>query len=75
MKIIRDSSAFTTIVLEEGDVLKVSSLKKNNENVIVKCLHSTLHIDEISTKKIHDLKNEERAIKTMEDYLREHEED
>lgn len=70
MKIIKDNDKKVTIVLEDDDILEISSLQCNSEKVIVKCLDSSLHIDELAVAKIKEKSLEEKEIKKMLDFLR-----
>ena len=69
MKIIDEKNQVKNIVLEDDDILEISTLKRNNETIIVKCLNGILHIEELTSKQIKDKKQEEEAIKAMKDYL------
>ncbi len=75
MRIIEEeNNKIKTIILEDGDTLEISTLKKNKEKVIVKCIDRTLHVDELSTNQIKNMKEEEIAIRTMKNYLSENKE-
>lgn len=75
MRIIEDKNKKKTIILDDGDTLEISSLKRNKEKIIVKCLNSTLHIDELTTHHIKNMNEEEIAIQAMKDYLDKTEDD
>ena len=72
MKIIDEEDKKVRIILEDDDILEISSLRSNNEKVIVKCLNSSLHIDELSVSKIKEKSLEEKEIKKMLEFLKKH---
>lgn len=71
MKIVNENKK-TSIVLEDRDILEVTTLNENHTKVIIKCLGGTLHLEEENVKKIEEQKEEEKAIKAMEEYLKKH---
>lgn len=71
MKIVNENKK-TSIVLEDRDILEVTTLNENHTKVIIKCLGSTLHLEEDNVKKLEEQKEEEKAIKAMEEYLKKH---
>ena len=75
MKQIRETNNKTTIVLEDGDTLEIIALKKNKDKLIVHCINSALHIDEVSLKEVEQLQNEKEAIRAMKKYLKEQDSD
>lgn len=70
MKIIKNAENQSTVILEDGDVLNVTSLQENGSKITIQCFDSILHVDEISMKEIENLKMEKEAIQAMEDYLK-----
>ncbi len=69
MKLINNDKQNWTVVLDEGDVLEVSSLQRNKEKVLIHCLNASLHIDELSTQDIKERSEEKKAIEVMEKFL------
>lgn len=65
MKII-DENKKTSIVMDNNEVLEVTTFNENRTKVTIKCLGNTLHLEE------NTITEEEIAIKAMEDYLKEH---
>ncbi len=72
MKQMKETDKITTIVLDDGDVLEIISLRKGNNRVVVKCLDSVLHIDELSLEEIEQMQKEKEEINKMDKYLEEH---
>ncbi len=68
MKIIQNKDKYVTIFLEDNDILEIRTIK-SKENFIVKCQNTTLHIDELSSKELNNIKQEKDSIKKMKDYL------
>ena len=75
MKQIKETEKLTTIIVEDGDVLEIMSLKKSTEKVVIKCLNSVLHIDEILIEDIKKMQMEKEEMKKMDEHLKEHEND
>ncbi len=73
MKQIKETDKKTTIVLEDGDVLEIVSLKGNNEKILIQCIHTSLHVDEIPLYEIEQLQEEKKAIEAMKNYLEKNE--
>lgn len=69
MKIINNSTNHAIVVLEDNDVLEVTSLKKNHEKLIIKNKNSVIHIDELTIKEINDITEEKENIESMKKYL------
>ena len=69
MKIINKAEKKINVVLEDGDVLEVSSLYGNKEHIFIECLDSKLHIEELSVSKIKEKSLEEKEIVKMSKYL------
>lgn len=68
MKIIENDKS-VTVIMEDNDVLEISTLRRNKEKVVVKCLDSVIHIDELTVNQIKEKSLEEENIKLMKDYL------
>lgn len=64
MKIINSN-----IILENGDELIISMID-GGLKTIAKCVNNMIHIDDISLERIKEIKEENEAIKIMEDYLK-----
>lgn len=75
MKQMKESNHKTTIVLEDNDILEILTLKKNKDKIIVHCINSALHVDEVPMEELEHLKEEKKAIQEMKKYLENHEED
>lgn len=69
MKIITKKTK-NSIIMENHDILEVTSLEKQHIKIILKCLDGTLFIEEKMTKEL-EYTEEEKAIKTMQEYLKE----
>lgn len=69
MRIVKENKSASIIVLEEGDILEISSLCGNNEQIVVKCLNSSLHVDELTINQIKEKSLEEQEIEKMKKYL------
>lgn len=74
MKQIKETDKKTTLVLEEGDILEILTLKGNKDKLIVKCIHTALHVDEIPVKDLEQIGEEKKAIRAMKEYLEKNEE-
>lgn len=59
------------IVLEDKDILIVSSMKGNKIKLRISCIAGSLQIDDVPVEKIQNLKEEEKAIQAMKKYKRE----
>lgn len=66
MKIINEKKK-TNIVMENKETLEVTTLNGNHIKLTIKCLGGTLHLEE------NTITEEEKAIKTMEEYLKKEE--
>ena len=69
MKIVNESKK-TSIVLEDKDILEVTILNENHTKITIKCLGSTLHLEEENIKILEEQKEEKKAIKAMKEYLK-----
>lgn len=69
MKIVNESKK-TSIVLEDKDILEVTTLNANHTKITIKCLGGTLHLEEENGKILEEQKEEEKAIKAMKEYLK-----
>lgn len=69
MKIINNSTNHAIVVLEDNDILEVTSLKKNHEKLIIKNKNSVIHIDELTIQEINDITEEKENIESMKKYL------
>ena len=69
MRIIKKDISNIKIVLEENDVLEVSTLYGNRESLFIKCLDLSLHIDELAISKIKEKCVEEKEINKMKKFL------
>ncbi len=69
MKILNNNENNVEIILDENDILDISTLKRNKEHIIVKCLNSSIHVDELTIKQIKKKSIEENEIKKMESIL------
>lgn len=69
MKLIKGNP--NEVILEEEDLLIVSSLKRNKRKLSISVKNGALAIDDIPFKKIELIKEEEHAIKALEDYQKE----
>lgn len=56
MKII-DNETKATVVLQDGDVLIIQTMKRNVLQIEIKCVDGILIIDEMVIKKNKDIKN------------------
>lgn len=63
MKIINENQR-TNIVLDNHDVLEVTTLNGNNIKITIKCLGGKLFLEE------NIVTEEEKAIKAMQEYLK-----
>lgn len=70
MRIIQENDKKVIIILDEDETLEISSLNGNKEHFVVKCLNSSLHIDELNIKAIKEKSLEEKEIKKMENFLK-----
>lgn len=66
MKIIEGSKK--EIILDDGDLLTVSALKGNKTKLIISAKDGILEVDDIPVKKIEQIREEENAIKAMEEF-------
>ena len=71
MKIVTEDKNKALIVLEENDILEISSLCGNNEHLLIKCLNSSLHVDELTISQIKEKSLEEKEIEKMKKILTE----
>ncbi len=67
MKIIKEKDK-TQFVLENKDVVEITSLYKKHIKLTIKCLGNTLHIEE-NLMNLENLGEEEKAIQVMKNYL------
>ncbi len=70
MKIINNTNNNIEIILDDGDVLDISTLRHNKEHLIVKCINSSIHIDELAANQIKKKVLEEKEIKKMQNLLK-----
>lgn len=57
------------IILEEGEQIEIASLKGNNTVILISFKNGSFHIDDVAVEKINKIKEEDQAIKIMQDYL------
>lgn len=70
MKILETVDKKAIIILDENEELEISTLKKNKEKVVIKCIDSTLHVDELSIEHLKKSGEEKKAIEAMQKFLR-----
>ena len=70
MKIIEEKDKVQAI-LSEGDKLEVSSSKK--EKLLITLLDGELQVENLNLKTILEKSEEEKAIKAMQDYMKDEE--
>lgn len=68
MKTIKENGNMTTIILEDDDELEIVSLKRNKGKLVIKCINSILHIEEINKNDFFD--EEQKSIEAMKKYLK-----
>jgi len=69
MKIISRDEMHMTVILDDNDFLEVISLKNNNDKIVLKCVNSVIHIDEIPIHKINEKILDEKETKKIKKYL------
>ncbi len=70
MKQIKENEKLTTIVLEDGDIIEVCKMGKKTKKILIKCLHNTLLIDELTYHELKKLNHERNALQSLNDYLK-----
>lgn len=70
MKLIKENEKFTTIFLEDGEVVEICKMGKSSIRTRVKCIANTLHFDEITYKELRNLNEEKKALKALDKYLK-----
>jgi TusA-related sulfurtransferase len=68
MKVIENDSKVLTI-LNNGDVLEVTTSDKKSPKVIVECLENVLYVNKVLVKEINNKYYEEQEIKIMHELL------
>ncbi len=71
MKQIKESEKLTTIILEDGDILKICKLG-NKQRMRIVCTSHSLQINNITYEELINIKEEKKAIRAMERYLKKH---
>lgn len=69
MKQIKETDKKTTIVLEDGDCVEILALKRNRDKIVIQCINTALHIDEIPIEELEQLQEEKKAIQAMKKFL------
>lgn len=69
MKIIEGTTK--EVILNDNDLLLVSTLKGNKRKICITAKNGILEIDEVPINKIDFLREEEKAIKAMKEYKKE----
>ncbi len=69
MKIIKENDCKALVILQENDIIEISALNGNKEHFEVKCLNSSLHINEFPFSKVKEKSIEEKEILKMKEYL------
>lgn len=59
------------IILDDNDLLLVSTMKGNESKIYIKSQNGELEIDDISLERLEELKEEAKAIKAMKEYKKE----
>ncbi len=59
------------IILEDNDVIIISSMKGNKVKLQVSCNSGSLQIDDLPIEKIKNIQEEEIAIEAMKKYQKE----
>ena len=57
------------IILEDEDVIIISSLKKNKVKLKITCQNGALQIDDLPYKEIKNLAEENKAIQAIKNYI------
>ncbi len=68
MKIIENDNK-VHIILENNDKLEVSLLYNNKEKIMIKCLNSIIHIEELTVSEIKERSMEQNEINKMKKFL------
>lgn len=68
MKVIKDTKK-TSILLENNDIVEISSLLKKHIKITIKCLGDTLHLEE-NMEELECVNEEEKAIQAMKEYIK-----
>ncbi len=69
MKIINKGKNKGVIILDDQDTLEIMSFNGNKEKIIVQCINSSLHIDNLTISTIKEKSLEEKEIMKMKKYL------
>lgn len=69
MKIINKEDEKVVIIMEENDVLEVSSFYNTEESIDIKCIDSNIYIDELLVSMIKERALEEKEIEKMKKLL------
>jgi len=70
MKIIEGIT--NEIILEDNDEIIISTLHGNKTKIKITTKNGSLHIEDIAYEKIYNISEEEKAIRAMKEYKRNH---
>ena len=59
--------------MDELDELEIKTLKGNKETILIKCINSVLHLDEVRENTSILINEEKKAIESMKNYLKQNE--
>lgn len=51
MKVVKESKNHNIIILDDNDIIEIVTLKHNKQIIEIKCLNSSLHIENKTKKK------------------------
>ena len=68
MKIIEKNKNHNLIVLDDNDILEITTLKLNQIMIHIKCENGSLQIDDFSYLDFNALCEEQKAIASMKKY-------
>lgn len=64
MEIIKEENK-TIAVLKDGDILEVQTLQGNPIHIEIKCIDGTFLIDEVTIKRIKEVKMEQEQLEIL----------
>ena len=66
MKIIEKNKK-TTIILQDGDILSIQTLKANPVQIEIQCHDGTIIVDEVTSTRIKEIKEEQNQLKKLKE--------
>ena len=68
MRIIEENNKKKTVVLDDGDLLYIKTLKGNPLTLKIECNDGCIYVDEVLSKRIKEISMEQQQLEALNRY-------